>query len=139
MARLGGDFAGIVKISVTAAQAESLTKTLRSLADDETAVTVKTTAPQPPVPAAGTVAYQLVLEGADHEGIVNKVSAYLAGRAINVEAMETDVVPAPMSATPVFQMRSRITIPDEVDVAQLQADLHVIGETVGVDIRLTQL
>ena len=43
MARLGGDFAGIVMISVAEDQAESLQAALLALVDDETTVAVRRT------------------------------------------------------------------------------------------------
>ena len=45
MARLGGDFAGIVMISVAPADASALTESLEALGDHETTVTVKATRP----------------------------------------------------------------------------------------------
>jgi glycine cleavage system regulatory protein len=136
MARLGGDFAGIVLVSVGPAKAEALAAALRALSREQMTVVVK-----PTQPAAGSVAdgslYHLRLTGADHEGIVHKVSAYLAGQGINVEAMETDVVPAPVSATPLFQMEAQIKVPARLTLADLQGNLEEIGDGLGVDIQVT--
>ena len=104
MARLGGDFAGIVKISVATVKADALVKALNALADDETTILVKTTRDDPTATSAPITLFQLQLTGADHEGIVHKVAAYLASLGINVESMETSVARAPMSASPLFEM-----------------------------------
>ncbi len=136
MARLGGDFAGIVKIGVPADQAESLTEALRALADEQTTVIVKTAHAVDQVPAESSRLCQLRLSGADHEGIVHTISAYLAEQSINVEAMETEVVPAPMSASPVFRMKARIKLPPGLSLAELVDKLTEIGDQQGVDIEL---
>jgi len=135
MARLGGDFAGIVLISVAPEKVESLAAALRALGDEQMTVVVKPTQPAEDTLAGGTL-YDLRLTGADHEGIVHRVSAYLASQGINVETMETDVVPAPVTATPLFQMEAQIKVPARLGVADLQGNLDRIGEELGVDIEV---
>jgi glycine cleavage system regulatory protein len=109
---------------------------LRGIADDQTAVVVKrTVAPEPNI-ASDAALYELRLSGADHEGIVHKVAAYLAGRGINVEDMETDVVPAPVTATPLFQMTAKLKVPAETAASELLANLERVGDDLGVDIEL---
>ncbi len=135
MARLGGEFAGMVLVSVAPAKAEPLAAALRGLADQQLTVMVKPTQSTDEV-AAGGLLYELRLTGADHEGIVHKVSAYLASQRINVEAMETDVVPAPVTATPLFQMEAQIKVPTQLTLAELRGNLDRIGDELGVDIEV---
>jgi len=135
MARLGGEFAGMVLVSVAAGKAEPLAAALRGLADERMAVVVKPTQPADEL-AAGGALLELRLTGADHEGIVHKVSAYLAGQGINVEAMDTDVVPAPVTATPLFQMEAQVRVPARLTLAELQGNLNRIGDELGVDIEV---
>ncbi len=135
MARLGGEFAGMVLVSVAPDKAEPLAAALRGLADQQLTVVVKPTQPADDV-AAGGLLYELRLTGADHEGIVHKVSAYLARQGINVEAMETDVVPAPVTATPLFQMEAQIKVPAQLTLAELRGNLDRIGDELGVDIEV---
>lgn len=136
-ARLGGDFAGIVRLSVPRENAAALTAALTAMADNDLAVLVK----QGQAPAA--LEWQshrlcgLRLSGADHEGIVHKVAAYLASRHINVDTMETEVVCAPMSAAPLFQMVARIQVPPGLPLDDLTADLQQIGDELGVDIEIS--
>jgi glycine cleavage system regulatory protein len=136
LARLGGEFAGILLIGVDEPQAAACMDALRGIADDQTAVVVKrTVAPEPNI-ASDAALYELRLSGADHEGIVHKVAAYLAGRGINVEDMETDVVPAPVTATPLFQMTAKLKVPAETAASELLANLERVGDDLGVDIEL---
>jgi glycine cleavage system regulatory protein len=136
MARLGGDFAGIVMISVADATVPQLKQALLDLGDERTTVTVKTTRLTPSTPSVQHRMMQLHLSGADHEGIVHKVSAYLAGEGINVEAMDTNVSQAPMSAAPLFHMDAIIKVPGDLGIEQLRGNLKEIADDLGVDIEV---
>ncbi len=134
LARLGGDFAGIVMVSVPSERADELTTALAALANDEMTIAVKDTSPIAPAKRTGHVLCSLRLEGADHEGIVHDVSAYLAKQGINVETMETGVVPAPMTATPLFHMEARLDVPPSLTIDELRENLLLIAEQLGVSI-----
>jgi len=139
MARLGGDFAGIVLISVPEENAQALTQELMKMADDTTTVVVKTTQDVPATPGPEDKLFNFSLTGADHEGIVHKVSAYLADQGINVESMDTNVVPAPMSAAPLFRMTAVIKVPAGLTIDSLIESLNDIGDEEGVDIHVTPI
>jgi glycine cleavage system regulatory protein len=134
MARLGGDFAGIVKISVAEERVGALIEALQALADDQTAVIVKTTDADIEEGNQQFSLWELRLAGADHEGIVHKVSAYLASEGINVESMETTVVPAPITGSPLFHMDAVIKVPSNHSLSELNEKLGQIGEELGVDV-----
>jgi glycine cleavage system transcriptional repressor len=136
MTRLGGEFAGIVLVSIVAQHADALAESLRGMTDDRMTVMVKRTQ-LPALEAVGTNSYQFRLTGADHEGIVHTVASYLASRGINVEDMETDVEAAPITASPLFRMSARLDVPEQVPLERLRADLADIGEELGVDIEIT--
>lgn len=139
MARLGGHFAGIVLISVPQEKVEALTQSLLELADDDTTVAVKATQDVPPVQRSEDRLFDFSLTGADHEGIVHRVAAYLADQGINVESMETNVVPAPMSASPLFHMTAMIKAPADLALDELVARLNDIGDEAGVDIHVRSI
>ncbi|MHB8972806.1 MAG: glycine cleavage system transcriptional repressor [Pirellulaceae bacterium] len=134
LARLGGDFAGIVMISVAHEDVEALKHALLDLCSEETTIAVKITRADDPAVRTLHAMYELHLTGADHEGIVHKLSAYLAAQGINVEAMETKVTRAPMSAAPLFSMDAVVKVPPELSLAELDESLQRIGESLGVDI-----
>jgi glycine cleavage system transcriptional repressor len=136
MARLGGDFAGIVRISVPQEQANALTQALQSMADEEMTVIVKAARSAAADAQQAGILYDLRLTGADHEGIVHDVASYLAGRGINVETMDTNVVQAPISATPLFEMTAQIKAPPDLSLPDLKASLLRVAEDLGVDIEV---
>jgi glycine cleavage system regulatory protein len=136
MARLGGQFAGIAKISVPEADTEGLIRALQALNNDQMTVVVKPTDVSVPESLPGYQLFDLHLAGADHEGIVHKVAAYLVDRGINVETMETEVVRAPVTAAPLFQMDARIRVPETLDIDVFRENLCDIGDQLGVDIEV---
>ncbi len=136
MARLGGDFAGIVKVTVPAERADELREALACLADESMSVTVKVSELAAAAVPAGAQRYQLRLAGADHEGIVHHVAAYLAAQGINVSEMETALAPAPVSATPLFRMYALIELPPNVAIERLQGELEALAHRLSVDIEL---
>jgi glycine cleavage system regulatory protein len=136
MARLGGEFAGIAKISVPEANAEGLTLALLALNSDQMTVVVKTTDVEERESPPGFTLYDLHLTGADHEGIVHTVAAYLVDHGINVETMETEVVRAPITAAPLFQMDARIRVPETLAIEVFRQNLTRIGDELGVDVEV---
>jgi glycine cleavage system transcriptional repressor len=139
LARLGGDFAGIVLVSVLPQQAHALTAALTALTHDEMTVTVKKASSSVQAVRPGYTLCSLHLEGADHEGIVHDVTAYLSRQGINVEAMETTIVAAPMSATPLFQMEAQLAVPPSLTIDVLRDHLRSIGDQLGVGIEVQPL
>jgi glycine cleavage system regulatory protein len=134
MARLGGDFAGIVMISVAKEDADALKHALLEISNEETTIAVKITRADDPAVRSPHAMYELHLVGADHEGIVHKISAYLAAQGINVESMESKLTRAPMSAAPLFCMDAVIKVPPGLSLTELDKSLQYIGESLGVDI-----
>src|SRR5689334_15389979 len=94
MARLAGKFAGVLRVSVAADQADVLAATLRELSAGGLSVVV-TSSGDSTTPAQRTVGLELI--GHDHPGIVRDISRALAELGVNIEELETDVTSAPMS------------------------------------------
>ena len=136
MARLGGDFAGIVMVSVDEEKADSLTSDLLNLDRDEMSILVKQTKSPDASSQVEPTLYELHLTGADHEGIVHEVAAYLADQGVNLESMETKITPAPMSATPTFHMQAQLCIGSAQQLTKLAGQLQRMGDQMGADIEI---
>lgn len=137
MAILGGEFAAIMLVSVPVDKLDTLDKSLLSLKDETIVVTTKQTEAKDPERFSKHLPYELTVTGADHEGIVHAVTRFLSERSINIQAMDTDVVNAPETAIPLFQMRAIILVPDTVNYSELQNNLSKIGANEGLDILVT--
>ena len=133
MAILGGEFAAIMLISIAQDNVTALESALKKLESEGLAITSKTA-------LAGVISSsqsicKIELKGADHEGIVHEVSKCLRDSGVNIHSMETEVVPAPETAAPLFSMHARVQVPQSVSVDKLRAKLDEIARNEAVDIR----
>ncbi len=132
MCRLGGQFAGIVRIVTPAHRRADLAAALRGLGAEGLAVEVYGDAPYSLRPAAA--AAQIELVGQDRPGIVRQVAAVLAARGVNVEELATECVSAPMSGETLFKARAWLQLPEGCDVPALRTELERIAADLLVDI-----
>jgi glycine cleavage system transcriptional repressor len=136
MARLGGDFAVIMLLSLAAEKVQPLLNALPSLQKKGLTVTSKRTKLTRLSEFQGYVPYEISVFGADHEGIVYKVARHLAAEGINVEEMDTRVSPAPNTGTPLFSMSARVQAPPNLTLRQLRHKLADVAEEIDVDIEI---
>jgi glycine cleavage system transcriptional repressor len=136
MARLGGEFAIIMLISLTDGQRASLLDELKTLEAQGLTVITKPTDLSRLKIFEGFVPYEISVIGADHEGIVHKIAEYLAEERIQVETMDTRVTRAPMSGTPLFSMLANVQAPPEVTLKGLREKLSELGDSLCVDVEV---
>ncbi|MFM1814959.1 MAG: hypothetical protein RLZ98_1654 [Pseudomonadota bacterium] len=134
MARLGGEFAGIVRITLPEEKAAALEKALAGLAAEEIAVTVRRGAGG--VVPSGTRA-TLVLTGIDHPGIVHRVASELAERNVSIDVLETEVFTGSMSGEAMFSARATVVLPTGFDELELRRALERLAQDIMVDIELS--
>jgi glycine cleavage system transcriptional repressor len=137
MARLGGEFAMLMLISIASEQVENLQQSLRGLSAQGFQVTVKETLASYEQKYAGWLPFQIEVHGADHEGIVHKVAHYLTQRGINIETMDTGIVPAPMSGTLFFSMNAIVIVPPNLSNKDWQSDLDEVADQLNVEIKVS--
>lgn len=139
MARLGGEFAVIMLVSLADDKRPALETGLDKLCEAEgLTVLIRPTSLERDAVFAGYVPYEISVFGADHEGIVHKVAHYLASERINVETMDTHVSQAPITGTPLFSMRATVQSPPPptLTLQQLRGKLADLGDDLGVDIEV---
>ena len=134
MARLAGQFAGILLVTVDPARSDELVGRLRKLEASGLVVTVRPT--EVPEQAAATVNVKLTLTANDRPGIVRDVSKILAERGCNVEELETEVTSAPMSGDAMFTARARLRAPATTALADLRAKLEALGSELMLDLAI---
>lgn len=134
MARLSGQFAGIVEVQVESERAAELARALSAL--DGLSVTATPSAEvgggAPPRSA------RLAFVGQDRPGLVQAVSRVLAENLVNVEELETRTYMAAMSGTQVFEAEASLTLPPEVEVGALRQRLEAVARDVFVDIHIAE-
>ncbi len=134
MARLGGDFAGIVRVTVPDDQLTALEADLADLAKE--GITVTWHPARSEAEAAGRPA-ELTVTGLDKQGIVFQVTRILARHGVNVDDLRTSVFTASMTGEPIFSAKARICLPASLDIGALRDALEDIASDIMVDIDLT--
>lgn len=135
LAHLGGQFAGIIKISVEAPNAESLKQALRAL--DERGIHVHLASnPDDEVTPLPHPVSTLEIVGNDRKGIVNVIAQVLTRHHVNVEEFESMQESAPMSGDLLFRAKAKLSIPESCNIEALQEDLEAITADMMVDISL---
>ncbi|MBX3137861.1 hypothetical protein KF707_16670 [Candidatus Obscuribacterales bacterium] len=135
MAILGGEFAAVMLVT-GAIDMNALQNEFRALEKDGIHVTTRTTKPIDIDKYKSYASCEIFLRGADHEGIVHSLSSQLRDKEINIQSVHTEVISAPVSASPLFCMNATILVPPSLSVEELKKELARIGDTQGVDIDL---
>jgi glycine cleavage system regulatory protein len=131
MGRLGGRFAGILRVSVETDAEVRLIQALQGNAPADLQIVVQTEEGTPPAGAVRVVRMEIL--GQDRPGIISQITAVLARHRVNVEELESECVSAPMSGEPMFQARARLGIPQGCDTGAVRRDLEKIASDLMVD------
>ena len=137
MSRLGGYFAGILRVEVPGENEPRLVAALKELEARGLTVVAHPDQPKPlPMSARQSV---LAIVGQDRPGIVREISHALAGFGVNVEELQTECASAAMSGETLFKAHARLSIPESCDTAQIRQQLEKIAADLIVEITLAEL
>ena len=137
MARLGGEFAMLMLVSVQEETFAPMREAVIGLQDEGYQVTTRETEPEDAAKYAGWLPYEIEVNGADHEGIIHNITRYLADQGIDIETLSTGTVHAPMSGTPLFTMNALVLAPSKLSLVELRAELEAVGDRLNVDTEVT--
>jgi glycine cleavage system regulatory protein len=137
MCRLGGEFAGILRIELPVEKRQALIDALQVLQGRGLTVVVR------PGEAAAAAApgrqARLEIVGHDRPGIVRQITGALAGAGVNVEEFSSECVSAPMSGEMLFRAGARLQLPEGCNVAALKTELEKIAGDLLADITFAEL
>jgi glycine cleavage system regulatory protein len=136
MTRLGGEFAGIVRIAVPEGCIGALEQALADLSKEGVDITLHKGAAALPAPKGHTA--RLELTGLDHTGIVLEVTRALAHHGVNIDDLETHVFPGSMGGEPMFSAKADVVLPANLDTDDLRDALELIANDIMVEIELTE-
>jgi glycine cleavage system regulatory protein len=136
MARLGGKFAGVLRIQVPGDSLPALRASLDRLSGPDLRIVVESD--DTPAPAKPQRILELEIVGLDRPGIVRDISRVLVNSLANVEEITTDCSSAPMSGETLFRARIRAAVPIEADVAKLRAELERFADDLIVELRIVE-
>jgi glycine cleavage system regulatory protein len=136
MAQLAGKFAGVLKVSVAAAQAEALQAALTTISGLK--VTVESTTGESALQPQRKRRLSFSLVGHDRLGIVREISLVFARYGVNVEKLVTYTSTAPMSSETLFHAEAELKADEGLDARALQDDLERLSNDLIVDINLDE-
>lgn len=137
MCHLGGQFAGVLRVSVEEKNLGPLTEALSALSVKGLTLVHKTGRVEDPGPAARSLVTLEVL-GQDRPGIVSRITEILAGLDVNVEELHTELTTAPMSAECLFRARGILNLPPLLQLEFLREQLESVATDLMVDFQLQE-
>jgi len=89
-----------------------------------------------PSPAAESEALPLALDvtAMDHPGIVQKIVHIFHINQVNIKSLQTRVVSAPLSGTPLFSLNIESSVPASVSIARFKEALQAQAAEMNVDL-----
>ncbi|MBK1882120.1 hypothetical protein JIN85_06830 [Luteolibacter pohnpeiensis] len=132
MARLAGQFAGIVRVECPSSSTKDLIEALQGLATLGLIVqAVPQDGPESPEKRE-TVTIDVVAH--DRPGIVRELAAAISNGGGNVEEFTTGLESAAMAGHPMFRARGVVSIPAGSDPAILTSSIEKLGGDLSVEI-----
>ena len=121
MCRLGGQFAGILRVEVEPERRDGLVNALRTLEVDGLRVIIHAERGAGASLAPGALV-TVELVGQDRPGILRSVAGVFAAHGLNVEELASERVNAPMDGGVLFQARATVFVPAAVKLSAVRAD-----------------
>lgn len=137
MCRLGGEFAGILRIELPVDKRQPLLDALQNLQGAGLTVVVRPDAATPVVTQGRTAKLEVI--GHDRPGIVREITHALARAGVNVEEFSSECASAPMSGETLFKAAARLQLPEGCDLAALKKELEKIAADLLVDVSFTEM
>ncbi len=132
MARLAGQFAGILRVECPEENREALEANLSALGERGLIVTV---ARDSESEESKGETLSLDITGLDEAGIVKRIASALAELGVNVEELQTSLESAPMAGHLLFCTRGKVSLPDGLHPTELIEALEKVGAGLNVDVQ----
>ena len=134
MARLAGEFAGMVHFEVPRENADALATALRALESSGLQVVVAKS--DGASVATSLRGVELELVGEDRLGIVSRLTKILAERGISIETIHTEIVRSGMSGKQTFKVGAALLVPGTLSLDALRQELGTLASEMMVDIAM---
>lgn len=131
MSHLAGQFAGILRVQVSAEQTGSLQTALQQLTGLQVTAVLAKAPVSTALPARNM---QLSLVGHDRIGIIREITQALAQHGVNVSQLSSHLETAAMSAENLFHASAHLQLPDGLDAECLVAELEKISDDLMVEL-----
>jgi glycine cleavage system regulatory protein len=133
MARLAGQFAGMVEVTLPASSVSALEPGIEQLRAGGLHVVMVDSS----VTERGELGQlRLELVGTDRPGIVAEISALLARLGVSIEELSTGVREAPMGGGLLFEARALLVVPPRTGSEDVRRALEALADELVVDLSL---
>jgi glycine cleavage system regulatory protein len=136
MCRLGGQFAGILRVEVAQQRRDELVNALRTLEVDGLGVIIHAEGDAVAERGARGSLATVEIVGTDRPGILRSVSGVFAAHGVNVEELASERINAAMDGGMLFKARATVFVPADVKLAAVRADFEKIAADLMVDLKL---
>jgi glycine cleavage system regulatory protein len=133
MARLAGQFAGMLLVAIAPDKADALVASLRQLEAQGLHFVIEKSEEQTP-DSGRTLRLELV--GLDRPGIIRDISHVLAAQNVNIAELESERVSGSFSGEAMFKAKARLTLPDGLSLEELRQSLEALAHELMVDLSL---
>jgi glycine cleavage system regulatory protein len=137
MSRLGGQFAGILRIEVPYDREAGLFQQLQALSIRGITVVAQPDASGVLPPKSQRCTLEIMAQ--DRPGIVRQITRALAGYGVNVEELETECASAAMSGETMFKARAVLSIPAGSDTTAIRQTLEKIAADLIAEMKLEEV
>jgi glycine cleavage system regulatory protein len=134
MARLAGQFAGIVLVAVAVDKADALTAALRQLEAEGLRLVVEKGLGAHESSRAGGDRMKLELLGHDRPGIVRDVSRVLADMKVSIDELETHHGSGSFSGEAMFKAHALLRLPQGLEPERVREALETLANEMMVDL-----
>ncbi len=134
MARLGGEFAGIVRIGIAAERSDELVAKLQGLSDDGIDITLRSDQTGEETPQGAFASLDVISQ--DHPGILRDITHVLTELGVSIEHLETSVAEGSMQGEVLFKASADLRLPEGLDPATLSDALQETAADLMADVNL---
>lgn len=82
---------------------------------------------------AAALPYRLTATAMDQAGLVHRIAHLLRTMNVNIESMDTQLSPAPITGAPMFEMEVLMAVPQSTPVGKLRDQLGALCDELNVD------
>ena len=134
MCRLGGQFAGILRVRLDPQQVLPLQRDLTHLGRRGLMVSVQAGMGEVPSGPADAPVVAFAFTGRDRPGLVHQIASVLAGEGANVEDFQSECLSEPMSGEVLFQARVRARVRPGQAASSLRQAVAATARDLFVDV-----
>ena len=139
MANLRGQFTMMLLVNAPGASLKQMQVALPTLVH-KTALHVEIRAAgAASTTARPALAYRLTATSLDQAGLVHRVAQLLRSMDVNIESMQTNLVAAPYTGAPVFEMELALSVPGDRPASQLRQKLGELCDQLNIDWNLMSI